>query len=79
MYTAAKLSADVANGTSAAYCMPICQSMRSAHLFELLRFHSSNSASVVALCVEAGDEALGLRPKHLVQADTPPLTCQHLS
>ena len=59
--------------------MYISKSVRSTHLFELLRLHSSYSASVVALGVEAGDETLGLRPKHLVQADTPPLTCHYLS
>ena len=33
---------------------------------------------MVALCVEAGDEALGLGAKHLIQADARLLTGYHL-
>lgn len=74
MSAAAKVIADVAIGTPAVHHMHIRSSMRHAYLLELLRLHSSNSAPVVALCVQAGNEALGLGPKHLVQADVAPLT-----
>ena len=74
----AKVSDEVAADTLPVCCMHIRLSMQSAHLFELLRLHSGDSAPLVALGVEAGYEALGLRPKHLVQADAPTLTCQHL-
>ena len=79
MHAAAEVSADVAIDTPAVNCMHIHSSKQNAHLFELLRLHSSNRAPVVALCVEAGNKALGLRPKYLIQADAAPLTSQHLS
>ena len=59
--------------------MTMMQCMQSfVHLLKLLGLDSGHCPPVMALCVQAGYETLGLRAKHLVQADAPLLTRDHL-